>query len=76
MLIAKMYECDTISDLKREIIDYMNDEGISGDEEGKSGGICPVFDIRSAYPPRRLGDDMSLQESGLCPNGTVHAQKM
>ena len=71
ILIAVMQREDTIAALKEEIITHMNNE-----EYEDEIGICPVFELRSAYPPRALGDELSLVQAGLVPNGTVHARKL
>lgn len=35
---------------------------------------CPLFELRSAYPPKVLRGGLTLKEAGLVPNGIVHAK--
>ena len=38
-------------------------------------GGCQDFDLMASYPPRKLGNEMTMEQAGLIPNGTVHARK-
>eukprot|EP00607_Mallomonas_marina_P003623 CAMPEP_0182439764 /NCGR_PEP_ID=MMETSP1167-20130531/86634_1 /TAXON_ID=2988 /ORGANISM="Mallomonas Sp, Strain CCMP3275" /LENGTH=354 /DNA_ID=CAMNT_0024633533 /DNA_START=710 /DNA_END=1774 /DNA_ORIENTATION=- len=40
------------------------------------GESCPQFELRSAYPPRVLPENWSLEKAELRPNGTVHAKSI
>ena len=35
---------------------------------------CPLFELRSAYPPKVLRGGLTLKEAGLVPNGIVHTK--
>jgi len=73
MLIVKVPVNSIVNDIKREVRNHFK----SSDMSNSNGSTeCPNFELRSAYPPRLLPDDMSLEEAGLIPNGTVHARKI
>lgn len=62
VLIAKMRASDTIGNVRVEITRYF----------ASLGSEDVQFDLRSAFPPRCLSDDVTLYEAGLVPNGTLH----
>jgi UBX domain-containing protein 11 len=65
ILLAVLFADDCVGDIRREIerhLDTLDDGGIR------------EYELRSAYPPRVLSDQMSLLEAGLIPNGTIHAR--
>ena len=35
---------------------------------------CPLFELRSGFPPKTLSGQNTLQEAGLVPNGIAHAK--
>eukprot|EP01038_Epipyxis_sp_PR26KG_P012841 gene12841-17215_t len=68
IMVAKMFENDTIKDLKNEIIFHLkSNNDMNSLTESQ-------FELRSAYPPRLLDDNLTMKDAGLSPNGTVHAR--
>lgn len=91
LLLAHMYEHDSVRDLRQEIArSLLNENRVeqqqhvagSGHSAGaalhgsNSEALAAGIELRSAYPPRVLTDGMTLKEAGLVPNGTVHAKKL
>ena len=88
VLVAIMFENETIGNIRKEIEKHMKsipentDSSIGSGSKSETGSgtelirsICD-FELRSAYPPRVLVDSMTLLEAGLIPNGTIHARKL
>lgn len=65
--VLKMPESSLIFELREMIIDYFVKE--SFDET-----MVPQVELRSAFPPRVLTDELSMASAGLVPNGTIHAK--
>lgn len=58
-MVLKMSPDDIVGDAREEIKRHF-------------GGLeCPPFKLRSAYPPKLLGDHMSMEEAGLSPRGVI-----
>jgi UBX domain len=60
-----LFADDCVGDIRREIERHL---------DTCDGGGIREYELRSAYPPRVLSDQMSLLEAGLIPNGTIHAR--
>ena len=69
--LAKMFENDSVEDLKNAIVKNFEASSILSPEKLS----VKSFELRNAYPSRVLVDSKSLKEEGLVPNGTVHAKK-
>lgn len=67
LLKANMRASDTVQHLKEKMRSAL-------EKEGREASVA--FELRSAYPPRQLTDELTLNEAGLVPNGTVHAKKL
>ena len=65
VLLAVLFTDDCVGDIRKEIKKHLDTVG---------GGVVREYELRSAYPPRVLSDQMSLLEAGLIPNGTIHAR--
>jgi len=71
--LAKMFELDTVLDLKRAILNNLTSTTLTTKLHPSISNVSD-FELRNAYPPRILLDEMTLKEEGLVPNGTVHAK--
>ena len=65
VLVVKVPYNGCVGEIRQDIIRHF----------GASAPV-PDFELRSAYPPRLLTDNMTLEEAGLLPNGTVHAKRI
>jgi hypothetical protein len=75
LLQAKMFPDDVVGDLRMHIGRHAGQVAAAAAAAAAGGGV-PAFELRAAYPPRRLEDSMSLVEAGLTPTGVVHARKL
>lgn len=65
--VLKMPQNSYISELRKMIRDYFAKDAFDISQ-------VPDIELRSAFPPRVLTDDLTMQEAGLVPNGTIHAK--
>lgn len=71
VLQAAMFAYDTVLHLRQELALHFE----TSLEDVDCPLVSDVLELRTAYPPRVLTDDMTLREAGLCPNGTLHARR-
>jgi hypothetical protein len=65
--VLKMPANSVISELRKMISDYFAKESFDPSQ-------VPQIELRSAFPPRILTDELTMSAAGLVPNGTIHAK--
>ena len=85
-LQAKMFPDELVGDVREHVTRHFaqaqakanNNCGANGGNGNGNAlpGSVPAFELRAAYPPRRLDDHMTLDEAGLRAGGVVHAKKI
>ena len=75
VLQAKMFPGDIVGDVREHVTRHFRTAAAAAGPGAVAA--VPEFELRAAYPPRRLDDSMTLEEAGLSPGGgVVHAKRL